>query len=903
VEREAKKIQQEPSHIAEGIQGKGLTLGEEEAVRLDAQPKIKVYRAMQEHDGKLYPPTSGMIQEEYTDKNGDEKTDEKERYDRASGAAEPVTEEEAALRDAVSGLLRNAGIEVIDDVEEGQRVLDRANEVLLSKDKKRALETASLGETSRSLTAIPSALGSKILNNLDTLVTKCKNSSTQPKTFIGEVADALGIPQERFKDKSSRYATFETKNGNIVTIRISDHNATASNLDVNGQEDVISIVVSNKPNKGINNDGKSHIVEYYYNAIKLRKADGKPLAAIVRSIQQALYSGEYKDTTGLAERQEVNAVDVIKYYRSQRSKLNGRAMARRGRGYVEEENGRLISRRAKEAEEDGSFPKQKFISHYKVSNRGFRLLSKLGLIGYAGWHHTGNSFKKTDYYGWSEEPFADAYSKNKKDLEEIEKRLEETPVNEGDGIQSDAGRLLERYCDLMGYHDEIREFHIKLYLQDAYREKQLNEALKELGLDSKDVKFFRTQNGEAYGFIAEGKIYLDPRIAKADTPIHEYTHLWTEALRNANPKEWQNVVELMKDTWAWDYVKESYPELEGDDEIADEALAHFSGRQGAKRLREAAKDEIAKADGILGEAAVWSAFNKVKTALKNFWRGVADLLHIHFTSAEEVADKVMYDLLNRVKPGGDRSYSSNRRYREDRSDSSEDVEAVNVPVAKMFGKSQRTRKQRAAFAARERENMEATVRDLAEKLHLSNVEINTSGEAGNTRMARAKGYFNKKTGKIVIKVRNHRDAEDAKKTLLHEGVAHYGLRKFLGDKFDGTLSVIDADDKDAVSYVNVENERRKALAKSLGRSYDEVSLIENAFFMDEFWYCRYLGPDGTILWEGESPYPDRSHPFCICATPFIGGKIQSYMRDAIDHNILINRTIILQDWLIRTIVS
>lgn len=39
----------------------------------------------------------------------------------------------------------------------------------------------------------------------------------------------------------------------------------------------------------------------------MRKADGKPLAEIVRSMQQALYSGEYKDTTGLAEREEVNA--------------------------------------------------------------------------------------------------------------------------------------------------------------------------------------------------------------------------------------------------------------------------------------------------------------------------------------------------------------------------------------------------------------------------------------------------------------------------------------------------------------------------------------------------------------------------------------------------------------------
>jgi hypothetical protein len=48
-------------------------------------------------------------------------------------------------------------------------------------------------------------------------------------------------------------------------------------------------------------------VEYYYDAIKLRRADNKPLVEILKSIKQALYSGEYKDTTGLAEVQEVNA--------------------------------------------------------------------------------------------------------------------------------------------------------------------------------------------------------------------------------------------------------------------------------------------------------------------------------------------------------------------------------------------------------------------------------------------------------------------------------------------------------------------------------------------------------------------------------------------------------------------
>ena len=40
------------------------------------------------------------------------------------------------------------------------------------------------------------------------------------------------------------------------------------------------------------------------------------------------------------------------------------------------------------------------------------------------------------------------------------------------------------------------------------------------------VSFFRTADGNAYGFTAGDKIYIDPRIATAETPIHEYAHLW-----------------------------------------------------------------------------------------------------------------------------------------------------------------------------------------------------------------------------------------------------------------------------------------------------------------------------------------------------------------------------------------
>ena len=65
------------------------------------------------------------------------------------------------------------------------------------------------------------------------------------------------------------------------------------------------------------------------------------------------------------------------------------------------------------------------------------------------------------------------------------------------------------------------------------------------------VRFFRTSGGEAYGFTVGGKIYLDPRIATSETPIHEYAHLWAEALRKADPEEWRNIVGLMKDSPVW----------------------------------------------------------------------------------------------------------------------------------------------------------------------------------------------------------------------------------------------------------------------------------------------------------------------------------------------------------------
>ena len=166
------------------------------------------------------------------------------------------------------------------------------------------------------------------------------------------------------------------------------------------------------------------------------------------------------------------------------------------------------------------------------------------------------------------------------------------------------------------------------------------------------VKFFRRGDGEAYGYTVDGKIYIDPRIATAETPIHEYSHLWSAFMRKANPKAWGDIVKLMKDcTDIWDQVARDYPELKTEDDIAEEVLTHYSGRRGAERLRAEMQRAMESAGkDVKKQVMIASMFEGVRRALSRFWRGVADLFHIRFTSAEDVADRVLADMLNGFNP-------------------------------------------------------------------------------------------------------------------------------------------------------------------------------------------------------------------------------------------------------------
>ena len=136
----------------------------------------------------------------------------------------------------------------------------------------------------------------------------------------------------------------------------------------------------------------------------------------------------------------------------------------------------------------------------------------------------------------------------------------------------------------------------------------------------------------------------------------------------------------------------------------------------------------------------------------------------------------------------------------------------NDPVAKMTGRSTRTTAQRRAFAERERQRMVNAVQKLAETLHLDNVDIVTDASTLQGRRAKAKGFYSRGTGRITIVIPNHTSVYDVEQTLLHEAVAHYGLRQLFGEHFDTFL--------DNVFQSADENVRRHIVELAEKRNWD-----------------------------------------------------------------------------------
>lgn len=228
------------------------------------------------------------------------------------------------------------------------------------------------------------------------------------------------------------------------------------------------------------------------------------------------------------------------------------------------------------------------------------------------------------------------------------------PSSPSNFVRDESGRLAkDKDGHLILKSREKYQEERKVYEQKIsdYESSQELADWKQVQYDaSRNIRFFKDKEGTSYGFTVNDKIYVDPRIATAETPIHEYSHLWATAIQKANPKEWENIVGLMKNTSIWNEVKASYKDLHTDNEIADEVLATYSGRAGAEKLRKMVSDSNGEGVSAIKKATIKRDVFFLESALKKFWQAMASFLGIHYESAEQVADQVLKDMLNEVNP-------------------------------------------------------------------------------------------------------------------------------------------------------------------------------------------------------------------------------------------------------------
>ena len=193
---------------------------------------------------------------------------------------------------------------------------------------------------------------------------------------------------------------------------------------------------------------------------------------------------------------------------------------------------------------------------------------------------------------------------------------------------------------------------------------EVDDIVRKAGREPQPVELLVNPiNGKILGYAQGGTIYLTKAGMTPETMVHEYTHVWAKAMQRNNRAGWENIKEIFKQSPLWDHVKNdpNYKyRLTTDDAICSEVLARFSGKQGAERLNEVASEfinEEREKGGMLGAARVRQFINHARQAIKSFWKWVGKNLFgiTKFDSMEDVADRVLYDLLNATELDVDRS--------------------------------------------------------------------------------------------------------------------------------------------------------------------------------------------------------------------------------------------------------
>ena len=149
------------------------------------------------------------------------------------------------------------------------------------------------------------------------------------------------------------------------------------------------------------------------------------------------------------------------------------------------------------------------------------------------------------------------------------------------------------------------------------------------------IQFMSTPKGEVYGFIIGKKVYLDPNKLNANTPIHEFGHLYWPIM----PAEMRAAItSLLKQTARWKELENNpaYADLKTDDQKANEIFNTILGNYGenSQRVQE-----------IIGKDITLMA--RIKNAIREFW----EWLKAKFGNTEAKINQFAKQTLNELLSG------------------------------------------------------------------------------------------------------------------------------------------------------------------------------------------------------------------------------------------------------------
>ncbi len=220
------------------------------------------------------------------------------------------------------------------------------------------------------------------------------------------------------------------------------------------------------------------------------------------------------------------------------------------------------------------------------------------------------------------------------------------------------------------------------------------------------VQFMTDKNGEIYGFAHGGKIYLDPDLMNANTPAHEYTHLWDAYTRQTNLKLWERGKDIFRQTRLWNEVKgdPNYADIADDDDLLlSEVHARICGDIAQKVLERVAEQdgEIARDRAIDWDKEV-TEYIASELGAEIAMPELGSESYVSDSIRHEIARNFLAQPMKDLMAGKEIALEREREKSEENALSEEDLEYIRSPeFIEKFGdweKAQRLEKLKAAEA-------------------------------------------------------------------------------------------------------------------------------------------------------------------------------------------------------------